>query len=1237
MAQRVQPESASLAYRINRRCWCNRPTGLTGSNGATGATGIGITWPTGLTGAVGATGSTGLAGSNGATGAIGIGITGPTGLTGTAGATGATGVTGDTGPTGLTGAVGATGPTGLAGSNGATGATGIGITGPTGLTGAVGATGPTGLAGSNGATGATGIGITGPTGLTGAVGATGPTGLAGSNGATGATGIGITGPTGLTGAVGATGPTGLAGSNGATGATGIGITGPTGLTGAVGATGPTGLTGSNGATGATGIGITGPTGLTGAVGATGPTGLTGSNGATGATGIGITGPTGLTGAVGATGPTGLAGSNGATGATGIGITGPTGLTGAVGATGPTGLTGSNGATGATGPTGSLGSAGGDLSGSYPNPNVVALQTYPVSSTAPTSGQILQFNGTQWVPTTSSGNFWNLLGNAGTTAGTNFVGTTDGQDLVVKTNNNERMRVLSSNGNVGIGITLPLQPLHVYRSANNNKYTIYGEARQTQSGANYINGGVAGFATGQNLFSGYAVGVHGTADQPNSGIAIGVLAALGNGALSTVPSNVDAALYADGNNLGYAGIFMRGLSGFYTDAPSTVVDVLGDVAFEGNVLSFVSGNNNNIDINTLGTNKYSYFEVTAAAGAVLTGFNGGSNGRLVTLYNAGTNAFSIANNSTSSAVGNRIKTFGGVSLTVAAGAAVTLQYGVTNPNWYVISNTGAAASSGWALSGNTGTSPASNYIGTGDAQDLLIKTSAAERLRVDVNGRLGINTSSAGIGAFSSTSRVEINSDDAYTDVLHTASLNAPSYSFYRVRTATNFPTSVNNADILGQLNFIGNDGSAAGQNTARIAAAVDGTTGFTQIPASLIFSTSSDAKVNLRERVRINKIGFVGINTAAPNALLHVYDSLPANSGLLGIFESKGTNAAVRIRNRSEGRWLLGTNNSGNGTNTSQFYLYNETDLTNYITVQEGTGYMAIGNSPSINAPLAQLHIENNNTAMPSPMMIVRNGANSGTQVKIGKFGQFLCYNGSMDWQSNYFSIGLNSAASYDLQLANDAAAKPSTATWTIASDSRLKEDVRDFGDGLDIVRQLHPVYFRYTGEAGLPKEYGIGVLAQEVQAVAPYMVGSWQYQPAEGKSVKEYLSYNPNALFYLLVNAVKEIDQRQRDQEQQPISDFGTATLSSRIVRVHFNTAFSGKLTTTPVVVATPVDQQQQLSVSNVNQEGFDVSMSSASASAVTFNWIAMAHPAPSTTAAQPNRSDLLQKVKGKSATIHE
>ena len=60
---------------------------------------------------------------------------------------------------------------------------------------------------------------------------------------------------------------------------------------------------------------------------------------------------------------------------------------------------------------------------------------------------------------TGGTEWKLLGNSGTNASSNFLGTIDGVDLVFRTNNTEKMRIMSG-GNVGIGTTTPAQKLDV---------------------------------------------------------------------------------------------------------------------------------------------------------------------------------------------------------------------------------------------------------------------------------------------------------------------------------------------------------------------------------------------------------------------------------------------------------------------------------------------------------------------------------------------------------------------------------------------------------------------------------------------------------------------------------------------------------------------------------------------------------------------------------------------------------
>jgi hypothetical protein len=51
--------------------------------------------------------------------------------------------------------------------------------------------------------------------------------------------------------------------------------------------------------------------------------------------------------------------------------------------------------------GASGVSGGDLSGNYPNPAVAKLQGTAVSSTAPTNGQVLAFDGSAWKPTAAT--------------------------------------------------------------------------------------------------------------------------------------------------------------------------------------------------------------------------------------------------------------------------------------------------------------------------------------------------------------------------------------------------------------------------------------------------------------------------------------------------------------------------------------------------------------------------------------------------------------------------------------------------------------------------------------------------------------------------------------------------------------------------------------------------------------------------------------------------------------------
>jgi hypothetical protein len=95
--------------------------------------------------------------------------------------------------------------------------------------------------------------------------------------------------------------------------------------------------------------------------------------------------------------------------------------------------------------------------------------------------------------------------------------------------------------------------------------------------------------------------------------------------------------------------------------------------------------------------------------------------------------------------------------------------------------------------------------------------------------------------------------------------------------------------------------------------------------------------------------------------------------------------------------------------------------------------------------------------------------------------------------------IGLTNPT-YQLQLTNDSAAKPTSATWTVSSDQRLKQDITlaDTQRCMEIIKAV-PLK-RYTWrpevytEAQVKDRSKLGWIAQDVEQVFPKAVGQQRF-----------------------------------------------------------------------------------------------------------------------------------------------
>jgi hypothetical protein len=120
-------------------------------------------------------------------------------------------------------------------------------------------------------------------------------------------------------------------------------------------------------------------------------------------------------------------------------------------------------------------------------------------------------------------------------------------------------------------------------------------------------------------------------------------------------------------------------GIGLNQPAAVLGVEGSFATRGNIVQI-----NNLVNHDVTPGRNSFIKVTNAVNNfTITGFEGGTNGRILTVINLSGFNMTIANDHPISTAGNRILTLKGADISTVGAGSVTLQYSSADSRWLVI--------------------------------------------------------------------------------------------------------------------------------------------------------------------------------------------------------------------------------------------------------------------------------------------------------------------------------------------------------------------------------------------------------------------------------------------------------------------------------------------------------------------------------------------------------------------------
>jgi hypothetical protein len=367
----------------------------------------------------------------------------------------------------------------------------------------------------------------------------------------------------------------------------------------------------------------------------------------------------------------------------------------------------------------------------------SLQANAVSSDKIADGAI---TAADLSPAVLSNTFWRLGGNAGTTPGTHFLGTTGNQPLEFKVNNLRALRVEDNGDGSDSGTTPDGAPNFIGGSPVNS--VAAGVVGATISGGGATNWD--GMARPNSVAADYATiggGISNTIQPYANNATLGggnlnkiqtnaEYATIGGGGLNTIQTDADFATIGGGvNNTIQPHACSATIPGGQNNSATNYAFAAGRRAKANHTGAFVWADSTDADYASTTNNQ---FLIRASGGVGI-----GANNPQTALHVAGTVTATSFSGSAAGLTGlNASQLASGAVPDARLSANVSLLGGSIESGEITDGTITAAdvqANTFWRLGGNAGTTPGTHFLGTTGNQPLELKVNNLRALRVEDNG------------------------------------------------------------------------------------------------------------------------------------------------------------------------------------------------------------------------------------------------------------------------------------------------------------------------------------------------------------------------------------------------------------------------------------------------------------------------------------------------------------------------